>query len=209
MRFPELEAHLNQKLAEPLPGIAAQLRMAPPYRESLMRQSLENGLQQPDAKQAAVMAILFDRDGEPHMILTVRRPDLKDHAGQVSFPGGRIEANETEEQAAIREVEEEIGLPQQQLKILGKLTPLYIPPSNFLVYPFVAVYKGEPQYVHQADEVATILEVPLSFFLAPENRLVTGWERYGMQVDMPHFRVDEHLIWGATAMILGEFTALF
>lgn len=156
-------------------------------------------------RQGGVLVALYDLDGQTHLILTRRRDDLNDHAGQISFPGGRREAGETLQITAVREAKEEIGLDPAALSVLGRLTCLYIPPTDYEVHPFVAWHDGQPLFRRQADEVAQILEVPLSFLLDPANRFEEPWDYRGMTVQVPFYQVESHKVWGATAMMLSEF----
>lgn len=156
-------------------------------------------------RQGAVLVALYDKDGHTYLVLTRRRDDLNDHAGQISFPGGRREAGETLPATALREAEEEIGLRPDELTILGQLSRLYIPPTDYEVHPFVAWHDGRPRFRRQASEVAEILEVPLAYLLDPASRHEEAWELRGMVVQVPFYLVESHKVWGATAMMLSEF----
>ncbi|MGD2078139.1 MAG: CoA pyrophosphatase, partial [Chloroflexota bacterium] len=101
-------------------------------------------------RQGAVLVALYDKDGQTHLVLTRRRDDLNDHAGQISFPGGRREDGETLQATALREAQEEIGLQPADMTILGQLSLLYIPPTDYEVHPFVAWHHGQPQFRRQA-----------------------------------------------------------
>lgn len=155
-------------------------------------------------RQGAVLVALYDKDGGSHLVLTRRRDDLNDHAGQISFPGGRREEGEVLEMTALREAEEEIGLRPVDLTVLGQLSRLYIPPTDYEVYPFVAWHDGRPLFRRQAGEVAEILPVSLSHLLDPTNRYEEPWDYQGMTIQVPFYQVDSHKVWGATAMMLSE-----
>ena len=156
-------------------------------------------------RQGGVLVALYDRDGQTHLILTRRRDDLNDHAGQISFPGGRREDGETLQMTAVREAEEEIGLSPAALTLLGQLTCLYIPPTDYEVHPFVAWHEGQPHFRRQVEEVAQILEVSLSYLLDAANRYEEPWEYEGTTIQVPFYLVESHKVWGATAMMLSEF----
>ncbi|HRR09860.1 MAG TPA: CoA pyrophosphatase [Rhodothermales bacterium] len=211
MQFDSTLIHLENHLRSPLPGVTAQSQMAPPYRQTLVEEALRIAREESGKppRHAAVALILFPKDETTHIILTVRRSDLKDHPGQVSFPGGRIEPQESPEEAAYREAQEEVGIDPAQLRVIGRLSELYIPPSNFLVQPFVMYHTTVPQFVRQATEVEKVLEVPLAHFMKPENRKTQPWHRNGEVIQMPTFVAAGHTIWGGTAMMLNELLALF
>lgn len=200
---------LRSRLAGPLPGREAQYRMAS------LRRLQELGLTPappPDARVACVLNLLHWHEDNWHTILIERSANPRDrHGGQVSFPGGRWEESDGElANVALRETEEEIGIPAGQVEILGRLTDLYIPVSNFLVHPFVGILKGAPAFAPQPGEVDAVLTPALSVFQAPENRKKTDLTLpIGVTLkDVPYFDVDGRIVWGATAMILSEFLEL-
>ena len=156
-------------------------------------------------RQGGVLVLLYQQDGETFLVLTRRRDDLTAHAGQISFPGGRREDGESIEATAIREAKEEIGIDPLELELLGRLSPLYIPPTDYEVHPFVAWHLGRPLLARQPSEVAEILIVPLNYLLEPENQYEEPWEIRGFRVQVPYYLVDNHKVWGATAMMLSEF----
>ncbi len=183
----------------PFDGLAAQVKMIPRPR----------GERPPGMpgrpRQGGVLVMVYANDGRSHLVLTRRRDDLDDHAGQISFPGGRREDGESLIRTAFREAHEEIGVEPAALTLLGELSPLYIPPTDYEVHPFVAWHKGQPTFRPQISEVAEILEVPLRSLLNPANRLEEPWEIRGFQVQVPYYLVGPHKVWGATAMMLSEF----
>lgn len=141
----------------------------------------------------------------PKVMLTVRSEGLRRHGGQISFPGGRIEPNETAEQAALRELFEETGVGPEKVDVLGTLTPLYIPNSNSGVTPIVSVITEPMQYVPSEAEVEEIFTVDLAMFMLQANLGSITKEYSGTQVIWPVWNVHAHVpLWGATAMILNE-----
>lgn len=181
-------------------GFGAQSKMKP-----IPRPDQRPAGRQGHPRQGAVLLLLYRKEGTTHLVLTRRRDDLNSHAGQISFPGGRREAAETLEQAALRETREEVGIHPAAVSILGPLTPLYIPPSDFEVHPFVGWHEQAPVFVPQPAEVAEILEVPLPLLLARETRRQETWERSGLSLEVPFYNIGTHKVWGATAMMLSEF----
>ncbi len=155
----------------------------------------------------SVLLLLYCKVDSLHIILTRRRDDLNSHAGQISFPGGRQEAQETLPQTALRETDEEIGIPQTAVTLLGSLAEIYIPPSDYKVHPFVGWYHNgkHPSFQPAVTEVAEIIEVPLSRLMQPNCVKRGPWEFRGMQITVPYYDVDGHMVWGATAVILSEF----
>lgn len=162
-----------------------------------------------EARVGGVLLLLYCHQQTMHLVLTRRRDDLNSHAGQISFPGGRQEVGETAVQTALRETEEEVGVPATAISILGELTSIYIPPSDFAVHPFVGwVANGErPSFVPEPGEVAEILEVPLRHLLNPNTRQVGSIPVRGATYTVPYYNFEERKIWGATAIMLSEFLA--
>ena len=197
--------YLRRRLAEPLPGVEAQITMAPVYRQDRSMASIEGK----QCREAGVLVLFFPQDDVPTLLLTVRRADLKEHPGQISFPGGSREADETLRETALRETHEEVGLPPAEVDILGMLTPIFIPPSNFCVHPFVAMTPTAPSLRPQDDEVETVLPVSLPHLLDPATRQHEPWMLHGREIEVPFLNVDGHKVWGATAMMLAELMALF
>jgi 8-oxo-dGTP pyrophosphatase MutT (NUDIX family) len=181
---------------------AAQFKMAPVSRVNTRPEGLEGA-----PRLGGVLLLLFCKEESLHILLTRRCEDLTSHAGQISFPGGRKEVAETLLDAALRETEEEVGIAAAELEILGALTPVYIPPSDFEVHPFVAWFNNGrlPEFDPAPWEVAEIIEVPLAELLDPAARVEESWEIRGQQVLVPFFAVQDHKVWGATAVMLSEF----
>ena len=163
----------------------------------------------PDARNAAVLVLLYPREESWHIPLTLRPTSLPDHGGQVCLPGGAIEPGETGREAAIREFHEELGADGLPIEILGRLSPLYVAASNFRVQPWVGVTRQQPHLVANPAEVAEIIEVPLPHLLDPANLASHQRRTNGKSYTAPHFRWQSHRIWGATCLILGELVTVF
>ncbi len=206
MVLADLVPRLRARLGDPLPGVEAQRLMAPyAARTDPAMISIEGKV----AREAATLVLLYPIEAdEAALVLTVRQPGLRDHSGQVSFPGGRIEAGETPEEAALREGYEEVGIDPGAPVVLGRLTPLYIPPSRFSVYPVVAAVDARPPFTPQEAEVAALLEVPLAHLLDPASRRTAARTIREVEYEVPHFWVDGHEVWGATGMMLAELVAV-
>lgn len=186
-----------------LPGQDSQFKMSPPYRQELIESQKEKIK---DARKAAVMALFYPNDeGETMLVLILRKTYKGVHSAQVGFPGGKLELNETLEQAAARETYEEVGVEVNLLNIIKPLTPIYIPPSNFYVHPFIGIVKRTPNFIKQDDEVEAIIEVKLSHFLG-ESIITTKSvaTTYNINVSVPAYKLNGHIVWGATAMMLSE-----
>jgi 8-oxo-dGTP pyrophosphatase MutT (NUDIX family) len=179
--------------------------MAP--RSAVRREALS--VRGRECREAGVLVLLLPRpDGTPAVVLTVRRETLPDHAGQISFPGGQREGTESLAETALREAEEEVALDPAAVELLGTLTPLYIPPSNFCVHPHVGALPHRPSLTPTDREVERILHAPLSRLLAPETRVVKPWTLHGEDVEVPCYEIEGHAVWGATAMMLAELLAV-
>ncbi len=205
--FPVI-SQLEAALSRPLPGLAAQLRMAPRPRMGWDPSKFPGGL-----RDAAALLLIYPRGGAPHVPLTVRASDLRQHTGQVSLPGGRVDHEEPIEAAALREAGEEIAVDPASVHVIGQLTPLHIPVSGFLLHPVVAVSNDRPNFQRAEREVARIIEAPIALLTDPAIVREERWhrEREGatMPVDVPFFEIDGEKVWGATAMVLAEFLAVW
>ncbi len=197
---------LQIKLQSELPGSSAHRRMIPAGRQLT--------LNPPDnAIRSAVMVLLFDIDKKWNTILIRRTQDGRTHSGQISFPGGKMEKfDQSLVQTAIRECEEEIGVRRQDITIVGSLSGLYIPPSNFWVEPIVGYINTLQQFKASEKEVAEIIQVPLELLFLPETKTqarVQPRSNPSDWIETPAYELSDDLcIWGATAMIISELEAL-
>ena len=198
---------LREALSKPLPGVDAQMRMAPSPRLGWDPLKFPEG-----ASNGAALLLVYPHDETLHVALTVRGSGLRNHTGQVSLPGGRVDEGETFEAAALREASEEIGIDPNTIELLGRLTPIHIPVSGFVLHPIVGFTPMRPAFQRAEWEVARIIEAPVSLLADPavakreiRTRVVAGQSG---DVDVPYFDVDGEKVWGATAMVLAEFCAI-
>lgn len=162
----------------------------------------------PDFRPAAVVVLLYPHDGEWHLPLTLRPKHLNDHAGQISLPGGAKEPGETDEQCALREMDEELGVASAGIHVVGRLSELFVYASNFLVQPFVAVTAGTPEFLPNPIEVDELLEMPIVHLFDAANYGSHTITRRAIAFKAPSILYRNHHIWGATAMILSELTSV-
>lgn len=186
-----------------LPSIASHVKMAPLERINL----IEQGYDKIDsARNAAVMMLFYPKNDLTHLLLIVRNSYPGVHSSQIAFPGGKVEEIDLDlKETALRETHEEIGIHPDKVTVLRDFTKVYIPPSNFLVHPFLGVSLSELQFTLQEEEVADIIELPLSVLL--DDSIVTSKvlsTSYANSIKVPVFEIGEHLVWGATAMMLSE-----
>jgi 8-oxo-dGTP pyrophosphatase MutT (NUDIX family) len=202
MNFESFIMHLKAALLQPLPGEEAQLKMAP---QSRLRYN-DYRVSYANARQSAVLIAVYQKNNAPHTILILRAEKQGVHSGQVSFPGGSYEAHDfTIEETALREAEEELGIEREKVKILGKLTPLIIPASNFHVQPFLGLLPEVPSLRLNDAEVMGVVEVELfklTSSLIKSRGSFAG--RNGGMLDAPFYDIAGNKVWGATAMILSE-----
>jgi 8-oxo-dGTP pyrophosphatase MutT (NUDIX family) len=198
-----MAAHLAAALARGLPGRAAQRTMA-----HGLAYGRHHGPIPDDARRAAVLLALH-RSGKGWSIPAIVRPDtMKTHAGQVSLPGGMIEAGETPAQTALREFEEELGAAAEGLAVLGPLTPVYVFVSGFEITPVVAVSAQPLVFQPNPHEVSAVVELPLAQLCDGACRGRHEIERRGLVFSVPHFAIAGQQVWGATSLILAEFVGL-
>ena len=204
MPLPEIEATLRKRLAGTLPGLEAQLRFAP----TPQRPGWRAGHFPADARLAAALLLLYPGESGAAVPLTVRASGLTRHAGQISLPGGATDPGETLTEAALREASEEIGIDPATVRVLGELTPIHVLVSGFTLHPIVGVTDARPPFQAAPGEVDEIVEVRLED-LKDASRIRTGTrQREGVAVEYPYFDLYGHQVWGATAMVLGEFICL-
>jgi 8-oxo-dGTP pyrophosphatase MutT (NUDIX family) len=187
-------------LSKQLPGEHAQLEMAPEFRGSYDHPA--------NPVPAAVLILMFPSGGRQWLVFIKRNVNGGPHSGQVSFPGGAMEkGDESLEHTALRETREELGI-SRTIRILGSLTPLHIPISNYQVTPFAGWLDGRPVFRPDRSEVQYVIEAAVIDLLDPANRLSETIKHHGRPIVAPYYRVGDEKIWGATAMILCEFLQL-
>jgi 8-oxo-dGTP pyrophosphatase MutT (NUDIX family) len=197
----DIERVLRTRLAGTLPGLDAQRRFAP----FKMAADWEPP---PPGRIAAALLLLYPHNEGVAVPLTVRANHLPRHAGQISLPGGATDPGETLVQAALREASEEVGVDPGRVRVLGELTPVHVLVSGFTLHPIVGVTDSRPDFVAAPEEVEEVLEVALDD-LRDASRIRQGTRiREGLAIEYPYFDLHGHQVWGATAMVLGEFICL-
>lgn len=192
---------LSSLLAADPPGYEAQQLLAlgdriPPDAEELQRLN---------ARKAGVMVLLFEDSNQWYTVL-IKRPSYPGvHSDQIAFPGGKQELSDRDLlHTATRETHEEVGVTPQRITHIGALSPLYIPPSNFIVHPFVGRIEGDRKWVPETAEVAEVIEMPLDIIVGSHRvGYHTVHTRYG-KMKVPAYEFKGHIIWGATGMMLAE-----
>lgn len=201
--FRSWSEQISTRLDGCLPGRDAQFLLAPrPRFGAYVHQDPR------EARPAAVFALLVRIQNQPSVLLTRRSTSVKTHRGQISFPGGAVEAGESALDAALREVHEEIGIERGSIRVLGKLSPLFVAVSGYEVQPFVGALDELGSTAIDGREVAEMLSVPLSRLLDPDTQGEREQVYRGNPVSVPFFKVDRHEVWGATAMMLSELLAV-
>ncbi|MEO5675797.1 MAG: CoA pyrophosphatase [Chitinophagales bacterium] len=194
---------LENQLKLELPGENAQWRMAPVQRKALM-ENYYAGLTDP--KKSAVLICLYPYQDSVFTLLTLRPAEFGIHSDQISFPGGKYEVSDLNlEATAFRETKEELGIDGNLLSIIGMLTPVYIPVSNFIVFPFIASADKRPDFILNEMEVKQVIETDLTVFLDDSIKSISYFLSPGRSIEAPYYGVKQQKIWGATAMILSEF----
>lgn len=205
--FFEFIEQLKQKVGNSLPGENAQFKMAPVARLKL--NDFQSQMNQ--AKLSAILALIYPKNNDIKILLTLRQSYNGTHSNQVSFPGGRFEEKDFNfEYTALRETEEEVGIDKNEINIIGKLSQLYIPASNFLVHPFIGFHNGENlQFKLDPIEVQKVIEFDLKSLKSQEikkfGRFKTGM---GFELEAPYYDIEGEKVWGATAMMLSEIEHL-
>jgi 8-oxo-dGTP pyrophosphatase MutT (NUDIX family) len=194
---------LAARLAGPLPGpmVGTRFEPHPPHGRHYDRIPA-------DARQSAVLALIYPDRQEWHLPLTERPAHLPDHPGQICLPGGAMEPGESSAEAAVREFGEEMGGRDVPIELAGRLSPIYVAASNFRIDPWIGFAPRRPTWSPSIEEVQYILEVPLSHLVDPANFGSHPRRLQGQTYVAPHFAWQSYRIWGATCMILGELVTV-
>lgn len=200
--FSDFITQLHERLQQPLPDSSLRATMVPYPRPSLQS---EIGL-----RKAGVLLLLYPHADTIFTALMRRTSTSKDtHSGQISLPGGKHETEDLNiEATALRETEEEFGIDRRQIRLLGSLTPVYIPVSHSLAYPAIGAMAHRPTFLPNSREVAEVIEVSLPHLQRPDIVKQTQLEIRGTSLRVPYYDVNGHIVWGATAIILSEFLSL-
>ncbi|MBI2793739.1 MAG: CoA pyrophosphatase [Ignavibacteria bacterium] len=197
-----LEDYLRLKLHGELPGVKAHREFIPDVPDAEVRL---RGVWEGARRSAVLVPLIAMPHAFPNVLLTVRSEFIRSHKGQISFPGGMVEDDENEVDAALREMHEETGIDIGSVQILGSLSPTYIPPSNSIVLPTVGIIQRPKEYIISLTEVREIFDVPITSFLDPESVVVKKRTLHGVEANVPMWNVHPEVpLWGATAMILNE-----
>lgn len=199
----QLIQHIQQLLKGDLPGEKAHRKMLPAGRK--LSADLDD---MTELKYSSVLLLLFPYEGRIYTCLTRRDPNMKNHPGQISFPGGRIEEGESPELTAMREAHEEVGISPLDVRLLGMLSQLFIPVSGYTIFPYVGWVDYKPEFVLNAAEAEKLILLPVQDFLQEERIAHTEMDTIRGRLMVPYYPHDGEIIWGATAMILAEFFEL-
>tara|TARA_A100001011_G_scaffold293451_1_gene305320 strand:- start:401 stop:1015 length:615 start_codon:yes stop_codon:yes gene_type:complete len=154
---------------------------------------------------AAVLILLYPIKDKWHFFLTKRTNNVEHHKGQISLPGGMLEEDESHKEAAIRETFEELGIQSEDINLIGPLTPLYIPVSNFKIFPFVGWIKSAPKLNIQYKEVSKVFSPSIFSLMDPQTKKIKDSTLLGQKVKIPFFKLNNEVVWGATSMVISEF----
>jgi len=192
---------VEQRLKKPLPGEQAQMKMASRLRSDDLK--LEYDLS--NAIPSGVLILFYPSGNDVKTVLILRQTYDGVHSGQVSFPGGRREDNDNSIiETAIRESHEEVNIDPNDVTVLGTLSDMYIPPSNYMVTPVIGYTNSKPDFKPEESEVERIIETNLDFLFDKNLQKETVLNIRGYKINAPYFDVQDHVVWGATAMILSE-----
>ena len=203
MDFLEFIKYVPKIEKEKLLSTSAHLKMAPLERVLSLE---ESDYTDKNPRKAAVMMLFYPKNNQTHLVLIVRNSYPGVHSSQIAFPGGKVELEDFSlQETALRETQEEIGIAPEKIQVIKAFSEIYIPPSNFLVAPFMGIAQTELHFTEQFDEVAGIIEVPLTDFLDEANVVMKRMNTsYATDIEVPTFKINEYYVWGATAMMMSE-----
>ena len=194
---PQFIIKLTKKMNGELPGITSH--------ETMMVKPRYKSIEKKTSIPAAVLILLYPIKNKWHFFLTKRTNTVEHHKGQISLPGGMLEKGESHKEAAIRETFEELGVQSEDINIIGPLTPLYIPISNFKIFPFVGWIKSNPELNIQSKEVSKVFSPSIFSLMDPQTKKIKDSILLGQKVKIPFFNLKNEVVWGATSMIISEF----
>ena len=203
MDFSDFLKYVPKIKQEKLLAEQAHLKMVPVERV-LEVEKFKNGSNNP--KKAAVMMLIYPKNNKSHLALIVRNTYAGVHSAQIGFPGGKVELEDNSLiQTALRETHEEIGIHPDKIEVIKSFTEVFIPPSNFIVAPFLGISYTELEFIEQVEEVSGIIEFPLLDFLNEKTIVKKIMNTsYGNNIEVPTFKINDHYVWGATAMMMSE-----
>lgn len=203
MEFVDFLKYIPKIKTEILLGSVAHEKMVPPERKDIMK-NLD--LKKVNPREAAIMMLMYPKKGKTHLALILRNSYKGVHSSQIAFPGGKSEPEDISiEHTALRETYEEIGISPDKINIIRPFSSVYIPPSNFMVYPFLGYATQELVFVEEESEVAAMIELSLQDFLDDTivvNKMMTT--SYSVEISVPAFKIADYYVWGATAMMMSE-----
>ena len=209
MEFSNFHDLISKIKNMPLPGEESHHKMAPAAR---IQEIDKWKLTKKKPRKAAVISLFYpDTHDQTRLLLILRKTYNGVHSNQVGFPGGKVELSDRNiQETALRETWEEVGVKPQQIHLIKSITEIFIPPSNFMVHPFIGLSETTPKFVAQQTEVEQIIEVLFSDFM--DDRLETTQTlstSYAENITVPSFKFNDFVVWGATAMMLSEIKDLF
>ena len=207
IEFDKFISLLRDELKKPLPGNKAQFKMAP-YERILKAATIKLN---PNPKLSAVLILFYPVSNNICTMLILRNTYKGVHSAQIGFPGGKMEAGDADlEATALREAHEEVGVKPNQVEIIGKLSDLYIPPSGYLVQPYIGYTNDKPNFIRDENEVAQLIEVSADTIMdesiVGKKKIQLGGSK--LKIKYPFFDVNGHTVWGATAMMISELKAV-
>jgi 8-oxo-dGTP pyrophosphatase MutT (NUDIX family) len=207
MKFSDFLIYVPKIAKEILPGINAHIKMMPPERLKLLEVT---DFSDKNPRKAAVLMLIYPKNNLSHLALIIRNSYPGVHSSQIAFPGGKVEDFDLSlEETSLRETEEEVGISPEKIKIIRAFTEVYIPPSNFLVAPFLGFSEQELTFKLDPNEVAGLIEFPVNELF--DDKILARVKisnSYLTDTDVLGFKIEEHLVWGATAMMLSELKEL-
>ncbi|WP_419212178.1 NUDIX hydrolase [Maribacter sp. X9] len=208
MDFDFFEQRISKIKNLPLPGEASQYKMAP---EGRLQELKKLALEKQNPRKAAVMALFYPTVEKKTNLLFILRKTYKGvHSNQIGFPGGKEEKSDIGLlTTALRETHEEVGVAPNDITVVKKISKIFVPPSNFIVQPYIGLYRNPKPFIKQDDEVELILEVPIVDFLDEANIVLEKLSTsYATNIEVPAFKLNGYIVWGATAMMLSEIKEL-